>query len=518
MRGFIAVVQREIAERWFLPVLSFALGVVAVLIALLPNFSVGEPEALWSAAAMAVAAILGGAILVIVGSSILCRDWTNGRIAFYLARPIRPWQLVLGKMAALLVLLALVVTLAFLPASLVGGKPWVELGQLVSSMPSIDIPEADTWWDYTSIYSKVVSEEVFYARYYKDRIHRTPGYWLPVMGAIVLLYLSHFAGVVLILRGTTGAVDLAAGATVAGLLLASLGRLREARADEGVLFILASSTLLLLIVAPLAIWAQVRHGGSDPHRAHSAFSRVLWTPLLLGALMTAGATYGTLSSSVEDLKKVDALKVASGGAPWVVSGPVDRWSGYRPTFAVLPASPGSERSVIPLGPRRGIPWPSLTFSADGGTLAWARAPWDGDYELWSLDFTAPSSEPTNLGIGLPVKRWSHLALEAGGQRVAIGTQVPSNDQAESTGDALLLTTNRVEIYGLSPRSYASVEGAQGRRLEALRFADGNLWIYRQPTREHPEMVVLRWTGTDDGDPRAISDQDRRRTAQHHQLA
>ena len=119
MRKLLAVAARELRERWILFPASFVLGFNPLV---LPAFGVDRrvmPEL-----GLATSVLLGAGAAVVMGSTMLARDVSNGRLGFLFSRPLS-WRTIWG--GKWLAALVLVVT-----SGLLAAIPWMTAYPLAS--------------------------------------------------------------------------------------------------------------------------------------------------------------------------------------------------------------------------------------------------------------------------------------------------------------------------------------------------------------------------------------------------
>ena len=110
MSKLLAVAARELRERWLLFPGALVAGLFPLVI---PAFGVSRDVA--PTAGAVGAALLGVAAAVVIGSSMLARDSSNGRLGFLFSRPL-PWATIWGgKWLAALTLAASSAALAAIP-------------------------------------------------------------------------------------------------------------------------------------------------------------------------------------------------------------------------------------------------------------------------------------------------------------------------------------------------------------------------------------------------------------------
>ena len=122
MSRLLAVAARELRERWLLFPGAFVAGFFPLV---LPAF--GVSRGLIPTVGVTGAVFLGAAAAVVIGSSMLARDATNGRLGFLFSRPL-PWGTIWGgkwlaaiALAAASAFLCAIPSMAAYPLSSLGG-------------------------------------------------------------------------------------------------------------------------------------------------------------------------------------------------------------------------------------------------------------------------------------------------------------------------------------------------------------------------------------------------------------
>jgi len=378
MRGFVAVFEREIAERRLL----FWTGLSGLAPFLLPYVLPGshlEAADLRAAAALVLSGVVGAVLALGLGASVVARDLAERRLGFYFARPLSAWAIWAGKLGAALALCLGTGLLVLLPALLF--EPAVR-GELAH------------------------------------------GGWLQLLygvGGIAVLVLA--ADVVSLLvrsRSPWLGVDVVA-AFVVGLLGWD-GALRLLRAaTPGALgqppivpaFVVGVPLVLLAVLAASA--AQLVLGRTDPRRGHRFLSLTLWSLLLAGGLGLAGYSRWLVAATPADLVAVPLVLPAPAGSAVVIQGPAAHRGAYLPLFALDTAS-GRFQRIFP------IPyWGTLRLSADGRRAVWLESQgrgFQGPAVLVRLDLTRPEAGPVHTPLSF-AGGFESLTLSPDGRRVAL---------------------------------------------------------------------------------------------------
>ena len=375
MRGFAAIFRREIAERRLI-LLAGLIGLVPLALPLLPGVPGGGGADLRSTTALVVALLVSGGLAVLLGSTAIGSELTQGRLGFYFSRPLSGWAIWAGKLGAAFALSIATALLAALPGAAIDGlRPW---GLLANDLPQPRLAFPDPVFTVT---------------------------WFFLAWAVLVLLAvlaAHAMSVMIRSRSPLLALDLAALAVVAGLALAGTGRLRAAGAVDPL--ILVSAGLALLAAAALAIAgaAQVIAGRTDARRGHRALSLALWGPLLAAALAAPLYARWVLAATPADLAYLLYVEPAPAGSWAELVGVASHRGGYVPSFLVDLRSGRFLR--LPPSPLRRI-------SADGRRAAWV----DGGAVV-AADLSAARPAPVRGRLAFEGPR--DLALSPDGTRVA----------------------------------------------------------------------------------------------------
>jgi hypothetical protein len=433
MRGFLAVLGREVAERRLLVAASLLLGLVPLAAPWMPGAGHLERADVRSGTAVALAVCFSFGLALLLGASVVSRDLAERRLGFYFSRPIGGWAIWSGKLLSAAFLALAAGALILLPA--VALERRLDVGVLLSArllfLPG-DFPTAAV----------------------------TPLLWAAAVVLVVLV--SHAAGVSLRSRSPWLLLDFAGLGLVSWLVWAVRHRLIFAGAFGAA----AAAAVGLLAAGLLALVGagatQVLGGRTDVRRGHRLLSLTLWGTLLTASVGAQGYASWVLAAEPDDLETVAVTAAASRG-PWIaLTGKADRRNGYHPEFLV-DVSSGRFAPV-----RTGTDlWAPPRLSADGRWAVWmesrAGAYRSGVFELLRMDLRDPRSGPERTGMTYPAPVY-HFAVSADGRRVAVASgrrltveEVPSGRilasaelprQLERYQDSLrFASSDRVQIFG-----------------------------------------------------------------------
>lgn len=429
MRAFLAVFEREITERRLLAAAALAFGLIAVTLPALPGIraqgmTLAEAR---GGVALGFALLLSTLTAVFLGGSVLASDLLERRMSFYFARPLSGWTLWSGKVAAALVLTFGTGLLALLPAVLMGSS--FDAGGLWGIGPD---------W-------QVGNSRVLLA-------------W--GLGILFLLLATNALIVMVRTRSPWVALDLAALAAVAALVLGS--RTRLVLAGVGVvsargwwvdplnIFAFLGSALVLVTIAALLLASalQVVNGRTDARRAHRSVSAALWGSLLVLGIAFQAVTFWWVRVAPSDLLGVTQVLAATHGAsPWIgIEGPAARRPGYSPVFLYDAASGRSLATRMgPLAAFWGLP---LRISADGSRAVWLEfqdVPYHSPLTLYRLDLRQSGAEPqaTTISLANPPEA---LAYSPDGRRIALAKRKRLTVEDVDTGRLLASVPYAGELW------------------------------------------------------------------------
>jgi hypothetical protein len=418
VRALVAIMARELRERWTLPLAVFCFGFVPLLLAL----RVGERP---RAVSLVLAAPVGWTVALLLGGSVIARDLGDGRLAFFFARPVPWWAIAGGKLLAGLLLTLGTTVAAALPAMLAEGR----------------------WTDYAAVLRESASGG-------------GPAVFLAVLVAVIAM--GHAAAVVYRARSTWAALDvlLFAAAVLGAILLfrafVRLGVVSSAQPPEAWRLVLQ---LLLFTCVPLAAAAaQTAFGRSDLRHGHRALSMTFWAGALACFAVVGSSLARERAATPAEFQKRH-VAAAAGDGRFVALLAMDPPPQGRAASFLLDTTSG--RSL-----RIPIQSPSA-LSPDGRYAVWAEEapfwrPHDLDLQLARLDGPAPEVETVELDPPLPTASVEGFALAAGARQVAIVQQ-----QALSVHDLP------------SGRSLSRTSGSDGDWVTAAFLPDGRVRALRR---------------------------------------
>lgn len=419
MRAFLAVMARELRDRWTLALAVFCFGWVPFVLAL-----VHGARALEIAAVLAVP--IAWSVALLMGGSVIVRDLADGRLGFFFARPVPWWAIAGGKLLAALLLTIATAFAGALPAMLTEG-------------------------DFAA-YARALA-----------RGAASGGLAFHLVLVVGLIAFGHAAGVVYRSRSTWAALDVAlfaASVLLAIYLYRAFARIGAAFAMPADLWRLALQLLLVALVPLAAAAMQVAIGRSDFRRGHRALSLTLWSGAFVWFAVLGGLLARELLATPADFARRHLARATGDGRFLAVIGDQPVPEAGVASFLLDTASGRSLRTPV-LGP--------LAFAPDGRHAAWAEeAPlWrrhlrDLDLALADLSGPAPVVETLELDPPLPAAPVRDLALDAGAGRVAVV-------------QALTLSVHELP----SGRSISRTAGADGEWVTAAFLGDGRVRALRR---------------------------------------
>lgn len=380
MRGFLAVLRREVAERWLIAVAALLLGLVPLLAPLLPLGSHRQGPDVRGGTALALALIVSYLLALVLGSTVLARDLAERRLAFYFSRPLPGWAIWAGKLGGAALLSLGAGLLVLLPSLLLGDRP--DPGGLLDPGLSWSLGLNLAIW---------------------------------TASVLVLLLLANALGVMIRSRSPWLLLDLAAAAATVVLAWVIGARLLFAGAYgaliRGHLGLLTG--LLLALLAASAV--QVIRARTDLRRGHRLLSLTLWS--LLGISLAALGAYSqwVLSVSPQELARVQGVQPAPAG-DWIALYGVARGrADFSPTF-LLDTSSGRFFRIQAADGR----WGNVVFSGDGRRAVWLAANGRNLFPLtaYRLDLDRPGAAPIATPVSFAESFPELLALSGDGRYLA----------------------------------------------------------------------------------------------------
>ncbi len=419
MRALWAITVREVRERWTLVLAVFSFGWMPLVLALRYG---GRPLAF----ATVLAAPTAWSVALLMGGSVMARDLGDGRLGFFFARPVPWWAIGGGKLLAAVVLALATAVAAVMPAMFLEGNLSARAGWLLDAGASGSLA-------------------------------------LFLVLVVGLVAFGHAAGVVYRARSTWAALDVVLfGAAILLAILLFRGFVRIGAVaiapPGGWRFVLE---LLLVALVPLAgAAAQAAWGRSDLRRGHRLLSLTFWCGAGIWFAVMGGLLARELAATPADFLMRRLLRTTNDGRFVALLAGEPSPHGGTASFLLDTASGRSLRTPT-LSP--------LAFAADGRHAVWAEeAPFWGrqghdlDLALARLDGPAPVVETLELDPPLPEGDVRDLALDAGGERVAVV-------------QALTLSIHELP----SGRSISRTAGADGEWLTAAFLEDGRVRALRR---------------------------------------
>jgi hypothetical protein len=398
VRGLMAIAAREVSERAALLGLAAMLALVPFVA---PRFGMDRP----------MLGVFLGAVMVftaalLTGSSVIARDLAEGRLGFFLARPLPWWSIWGGKLLAALVLTFAAGVIVLGPSAL--GGEW-------------RLPAGGRW-------VTIVAPAI-----------------LALIGIANALAVAYRA------RSAWFALDLAMAGALGWMVVRTAAR---ALMDWGAYPFgpadpLTPALCLLAAAVTIASAAQVAEGRADIRRGHRILSIVVWSLLTPAALAYAawGAWVGRFGPA--DLRTVVSAWPSSNGA-WIAVAGRTRWPRPETFMPIVLMDPGGQR-FLRVGAAFSVRGP--VFSEDTSRAVWIADARTDTPSLMAADLR--SNPPSVSRVPLPVPPGSviSVALSADGENVAV---VQANQATVfKLGSAQALAFAPVRAYWWRPIVFTS---------------------------------------------------------------
>jgi ABC-type transport system involved in multi-copper enzyme maturation permease subunit len=367
MNNTLAIAQREITDRRFVFIVAVAFLLLALVVPFMPGVHAGDRAGALVIGALVLATSLTLGLAAILGSSIVGREMSDGRLSFYFSKPVAATSIWWGKLIAAFALILACFIIVAIPAFVVGSttavRRWVNTPEEMLTTAGI------------------------------------------VIGAAVALFLTaHVLGTFVRSRSVWFLFDFVA-ASVCGTAIWMMGRILLLGYAFELVKTLAIAFAVFAALAVIAAGAwQIARGRTDRRRSHMELSRFLWTAIGLGLLVVSAYVMWIVSVTVSGMTQVSFVQASNG--PWsMLNGRAKARSDYHATF-LYNISDGRlirTANLIPM-------WPIPRFSSNGKFVAWFGK--DGLY-VTDLDKPKPESILTRIQSG-----WLE-ALSDDGSRAAV---------------------------------------------------------------------------------------------------
>jgi hypothetical protein len=400
VKKLLAVAARELRERWIVFPASFVLGFNPLV---LPAFGVDRrvmPEL-----GLATSILLGAGAAVVMGSTMLAREVSNGRLGFLFSRPLS-WRTIWG--GKWLAALVLVVT-----SGLLAAIPWMTAYPLAS----IGGHHGDSW-----------------IRAMLDGLGA-----LRLLLAIVLVVgVANFNATAFRSRSPWATLDLV-------LLLAALWATRRYVAPLWLFGILGRDdwavTLAFLLPAVglfLGSLTQVAIGRTDPRRAHRAMSLAFWAVVGLTLATAAGYWQWIRSAGPADVNVYTVTSDPAGR--WIhVEGSASRGGSYP--YGHLIDTVGGRWVPRPEPEIGELPPLGMLFSADGRFGVVPRSDGRGTgVVLFDLTASPPRATRVSLESSPPPGWTTSFALSPSADTVFVAHESGASIFALPSGRRVATTT------------------------------------------------------------------------------
>ncbi|MEM7350193.1 MAG: hypothetical protein AAF657_05265 [Acidobacteriota bacterium] len=460
MRVFAALLWREIYERRLLFLAGGLLGLVPVIVPYLPGGPERyTPEDLRTVAVVVLVTLFGGATLLILGSTIVGRDVSEGRLGFYFSRPIPSRMLWASRVLAAVLLVCATLLLLMTPTVVIDYEIWAE--QFTNRSGERAWPVLGRGQVFTlKIANSLPDMPSFPIRL-----------GLHLLVLVTLLVIAHAVSSIVRSRSSWMLVDLAGLGVV--LAVGSAARNIFVREEALAALVWMEWILLLWLLGTLLVAGavQLQRGRTDSGLGHRWLSAVLWPLLLLGAAGFYAYAQFIAAGRIDDLEEL-AFTQPSPNEQWLVAGGPMRHRVRSEAAFLLDTRHGTSWRLGSLGVVR--PW--VTFAADSSRVVWlrceSRVPLD--CEIWSKDLRQPTQAPQRTKV--PSDRLpDRIALSADGSRIVLAEaqRVAVHDLDSGRQLAVVAASQPTHVVFLSPERVRFQESfedsASGRTIRVRQF-------------------------------------------------
>jgi ABC-type transport system involved in multi-copper enzyme maturation permease subunit len=371
MNSTLVIARRELTEKRFVFISAIAFTLLTLIVPFVPGVHAGERRSALVIASLICAVNFTMGLAAILGSSIIGRELSDGRLSFYFSKPVPSNAIWFGKLIAALLLLSACFTIIAAPALIAGFQQVM-----------------NTWAHSPRDAQALV------------------GFVLILAAAFFLL--SHVIGTFVRSRSAWLVFDFIALA-VCGTAIWLLARPLLMGFALDLIRILAIILSVYLGVAIIAAGAwQVARGRTDRKRSHMELSRFLWISFGCGLLVMAAFVAWVVSVSLTQVHP-EYVEQSGSGSWAMITGKAAHRKDYHAAFLYNVADGRSVRLTSLQ------PWWGTAFSADEKTVAWFVAS-PGASELYVARLDVPMPKPTATGI---TGNASFDALSDDGSRIAI---------------------------------------------------------------------------------------------------
>jgi len=463
VNALAALFTLELGRRRHYLLFGGALGLLALA---LPWFGSTDPSATRAIAAgiFAFVHLLAGALFA--GSALFVDDLAEGRSGFLVGRPFRTWQLLGGRVAAVLVALVGGVILTLLPAIVAGAEVLGDSGSLAVVFSTIAGPKEALLLPAADVVRPLALA-------------------LAVLG---LIGLGNALGLMARIRGGWLLLDLTSGVVLSAALLRAADQLTRTGAGALRYLVLPGALVLAGLALAVATSAQVASGRTDGQRAHRAFSLAWFAAAVALSIGVVGYSrwYVTPSPYDVELQGMDVLEHSP--SLLEVHGSVLRPVPLEARFLVDRASGRSARLDV-----RG--WRGMPHGTDDAAIVvdersaywWTRDVRSRNRTLQRLELTASEWQPVATPVELE-SGWLAGPVSVDGT-VAFRARVTDSRTIELVGERVdgagAVFTRRIETPGFLRFIWLDATGGSVRIL--LLVEEASPWARND---EAPELAAL----------------------------
>ncbi len=347
MRSTLVIARRELAERQFVFLAAASLAALSIIIPFVPLIHLGSRSDGRVILSTIFAGTFGAIFSAMLGSTIVGRELSEGRLSFYFSKPVPAPSVWLGKVIAAAVLIVISMTIIASPALVAGRRA---IGRI---------------WTVPSV-AAVIS--------------------LPLM----VFLIAHVAGTFIRSRSWRVVIDLAL-AALTGIVLRFLFQELVAGFAFGLLasFIGILEAFGAAVIIAAGAW-QLSRGRIDRTRSHVELSRFLWTAIGSGLLIAGAYVAWVVTASPADLDPGRLIAQQLGGGWAVIGGNARHRGDYRASFLY---NVENGRAVRIPGMQ------AIRFSPRAKVAFWTVAS-SGVDQVWMARLDVPDPRPVETKIAL----------------------------------------------------------------------------------------------------------------------
>jgi len=380
MRGFFALVAREVSERRAMLIAAVVASLIPLVSPLFPATGSNPPADIREAVLWFIVVTLIPIFAVLLGATFIGRDLSEGRLGFYLSQPMSAPVIWFAKFGAVVMLIWAVQLILMLPTALMSEDASRVFLKTIGVPPYSGIP---------------LSLLILW------------------VGPVALILIAHSVGVAWRARSAWIVLDLVALGVIAVATRLVLGPFLRVFAVDAVMTVVGWMLACAFVAMMVAGAVQLSAGRVDPKRGHRALSGTVWVGMVIAVILAAGWGWWVRSAAPEDLFRVHEISLGAGS--WIaVTGASAGRMDYYPGFLInvedgewMAAHFGSDIH------ERGV-----TFSADMSRAVWTVPAGFEESNVMVADLNGESLRPRWIGVAVD-RQWRGIVLSDDGSRLAV---------------------------------------------------------------------------------------------------